>query len=150
MKYNTAHFEISPFDETVNTQAAKKPRWQEPPQSEDNCDVEKMEVTAKTTVGVLHELSVGLRVGKLRSKRNNPYIRVLSCFDVAFLLVLRSCLFLLVVVCGYVLRCCCCCWSCVVVSPCSVSLFLVFFLFVLVFLIRHFIVYIRDVSWCLS
>lgn len=29
----------------------------EPPQSEDNCDVGKMEVTAKTTEGVLHELS---------------------------------------------------------------------------------------------
>ena len=72
------------------------------------------------------------------------------------------------VVCGYVLGCCCCCcrsssssssssaWSaalassssslllsllCVVVSLCSVFLFLVFFLFVFVFLIRHFIVY---------
>lgn len=95
MKENTSHFEMSIFDEKVNTQAAKTKRWQEPPQSEDNCDVGKMEVTAKTTVGVLHELSVGLRVGKLWFLEKYP---IHTCFDVAFL-VLRSCFFLLAV-CG--------------------------------------------------
>ena len=95
MKENTSHFEMSIFDEKVNTQAAKTKRWQEPPQSEDNCDVGKMEVTAKTTEGVLHELSVGLRVGKLWFLEKYP---IHTCFDVAFL-VLRSCFFLLAV-CG--------------------------------------------------